>query len=111
MPAVHGEVEKKYAVDESFELPPLTELVTGSAERCGAAVDAGSPVAEGEAGNLRLEAPYLATWGLRLAVEGLTPRRPPGGGDAGGPLRGPPGAPGRPEGRPRPGRAAPAGAP
>ena len=32
MSVVHREVEKKYAADESFELPPLAELVAGSAE-------------------------------------------------------------------------------
>ena len=29
MALVHLEVEKKYAADEAFELPPLTELVRG----------------------------------------------------------------------------------
>jgi inorganic triphosphatase YgiF len=97
MPAVHGEIEKKYAVDESFELPPLTELVAGSAEGRDAAVDPGSPVAEGEAGNQRLEATYFDTADLRLAAAGLTLRRRTGGDDAGWHLKVPAGTGARSE--------------
>ena len=97
MAAVHVEVEKKYAADESFELPPLAELVAGSAEGRGAAVDAGSPVAEGEAENQRLEATYFDTADLRLATAGLTLRRRTGGNDAGWHLKVPAGAGARSE--------------
>ncbi|MBJ7453384.1 MAG: hypothetical protein JHC71_15085, partial [Blastococcus sp.] len=80
MPTVHVEVEKKYAADESFELPPLAELLAGSAKGRAVAVDPGSPVAEGEAENQRLEATYFDTADLRLANAGLTLRRRTGGG-------------------------------
>lgn len=39
MPAVHLEVEKKYAADDGFDLPPLTDLVLGAGE--------GSPFSDG----------------------------------------------------------------
>jgi CHAD domain-containing protein len=83
MAAVHVDVEKKYAADEAFELPPLAELVAGSAEGRDAAVDPASPVAEGEAEDQRLEATYFDTTDLRLAIAGLTLRRRTGGNDAG----------------------------
>ena len=83
MAAAHVEVEKRYAADESFQLPRLTDLVAGPAEGRDAAVDAGTPVAEGEAESQRLEATYFDTADLRLATAGLTLRRRTGGDDAG----------------------------
>ena len=83
MPAVHVEVGRKYAADKSFQLPPLAELVAGSGGGRGAAVDAGSPIAEAEAGNQRLEATYFDTADLHLATAGLTLHRRTGGDDAG----------------------------
>ena len=82
MPAVHLEVEKKYAADDAFELPPLTELLL-SADDGAAAVDAGAPVADGEAVQQQLAATYFDTPDLRLAAAGLTLRRRTGGEDAG----------------------------
>src|SRR4051794_29879520 len=83
MAAAHLDVEKKYAADESFELPPLAELVAGPAKGAGAAVDPGTPVAEGEAERQRLETTYFDTADLRLATAGLTLRRRTGGDDPG----------------------------
>ena len=97
MPTVHLEVEKKYAADESFELPPLAELVAGSAEGRAAASTRGAPVAEGEAENQRLEATYFDTADLRLATAGLTLRRRTGGDDAGWHLKVPAGSGARSE--------------
>ena len=82
MPAVHLEVEKKYAADETFALPPLTELLP-PADDGTPAVDGGAPVAEGEAVRQQLEATYFDTPDLRLAAAGLTLRRRKGGEDAG----------------------------
>jgi CHAD domain-containing protein len=82
MPAVHIEVEKKYAADDAFELPPLAELLL-HADAGTAAVDAGAPVAEGEPVQHRLAATYFDTVDLRLAAAGLTLRRRTGGEDAG----------------------------
>src|SRR3954454_3765058 len=83
MAAAHLNVEKKYAADESFELPPLAELVAGPANGAGATVDPGTPVAESQAESQRLEATYFDTADLRLATAGLTLRRRTGGDDTG----------------------------
>jgi CHAD domain-containing protein len=83
MAAAHVRVEREYAADELFELPPLAELVTGTAEGRDAAVDPGTPVAEGEAGSQRLEVTCFDTADLRLAAAGLTLRRRTGGDDPG----------------------------
>ena len=95
MPAVHLEVENKYAADEAFELPSLSEMV---GERDGAApFDAGSPVAEGEPEGHQLGATYFDTADLRLTAAGLTLRRRTGGSDAGWHLKVPAGAGARSE--------------
>ncbi|MBB3082725.1 CYTH and CHAD domain-containing protein [Geodermatophilus sabuli] len=83
MDAVHVAVEKRYAADESFELPRLAELVAGPTEAHDAAIEPGAPVAEGEAGSQRLEATWFDTADRRLAAAGLTLRRRTGGDDAG----------------------------
>ena len=82
MPAVHLEVERKYAADDAFELPPLSELVR-SGDDGSAVVDPAAPVAEGEPLQQHLEATYFDTADLRLAAGGLTLRRRSGGDDAG----------------------------
>jgi CHAD domain-containing protein len=97
MPAVHLEVEKKYAADDAFELPSLTDLVAAEADGSGPAVDAGTSVTEGEASRQRLEATYFDTPDLRLAAAGLTLRRRTGGEDAGWHLKVPAGAGARSE--------------
>ena len=79
MTSVHLEVEKKYAADDGFELPPLAELLLSGP----APVDVGSPVTEGASEGHRLEATYFDTDDLRLAAAGLTLRRRTGGDDAG----------------------------
>lgn len=96
MPAVHLELEKKYATDDAFELPPLTELVLEELDGP-SPVDAGSPVAEGEPEVHRLGATYFDTADLRLAAAGLTLRRRTGGDDAGWHLKVPVGAGARSE--------------
>ena len=78
MPAVHRGLEKKYAADDSFELPSLTDLVGAAA-----VVDAGTPVVEGDGARQRLAAVCFDTADLRLAAAGLTLRRRTGGDDAG----------------------------
>lgn len=103
MPAVHLEVEKKYAADDAFELPPLTDLLHAHGA---AAADGGAPVAEGEAVQQLLEATYFDTPDLRLAAAGLTLRRRKGGEDAGWHLKVPAGAGARAEVRLPLGRAA-----
>jgi CHAD domain-containing protein len=75
MPTVHQEVEIKYDVDEAFEVPPLTTLVTGHQHS--------TPVVEGEPVTHRLEATYYDTSDHRLAGARLTLRRRTGGEDAG----------------------------
>src|SRR5512133_436342 len=103
MASVHKEVERKYVADEGFELPPLTELMTGT--------DAGraqtiAPVVEGEPVRQRLAATYFDTAALDLARAGLTLRRRTGGDDAGWHLKVPAGSDTRSEVRLPPGRAA-----
>ncbi|MGY1832891.1 CHAD domain-containing protein [Geodermatophilus sp. SYSU D01180] len=90
------EIQRKYAADESFELPPLTQLVTGSAEGRSAPADPGPPVAEGEAETQRLKAVQFDTADLRLAAAGWTLRRRTGGDDAGWHLKVPAGTGARP---------------
>jgi CHAD domain-containing protein len=87
MVTVHREVERKYAADDGFELPPLTELMAGADGRR----DGIAPVAEGEPVRQRLAATYFDTADLRLAAAGLTLRRRTGGGDAGWHLKVPAG--------------------
>jgi CHAD domain-containing protein len=103
MASVHKEVERKYVADDGFELPPLTELMTGT--------DAGrdqtiAPVVEGEPVRQRLAATYFDTAALDLARAGLTLRRRTGGDDAGWHLKVPAGSDTRSEVRLPPGRAA-----
>ena len=81
MPAVHLEVEKKYAADDAFELPSLAELLR--TDDGATPVDGGAPVAEGEPVQHQLAATYFDTVDLRLAAAGLTLRRRTGGEDAG----------------------------
>jgi CHAD domain-containing protein len=106
MPAVHPEVEKKYAADDSFELPSLAGMVAGVANGHGPAVDPAAAVSEGEPVTQRLAATYFDTADLRLASAGLTLRRRTGGDDAGWHLEVPVGAGARSEVRLPPGRAA-----
>ncbi|TFV77411.1 CYTH and CHAD domain-containing protein [Blastococcus sp. CT_GayMR19] len=88
MPTVHREVEKKYAADDGFELPPLLELAAATDDRRATAV---APVAEGEPVRHTLSATYFDTADLRLANAGLTLRRRTGGDDAGWHLKVPAG--------------------
>jgi CHAD domain-containing protein len=105
MPAVHLEVEKKYAADDAFSLPSLTDLVLGVGDE--RSPDAGIvPLAEGESARHRLTATYFDTDDLRLAAAGLTLRRRTGGDDAGWHLKVPAGTSARSEVRLPPGRAA-----
>ena len=52
MPSVHQEVELKYSAADAFELPPLTELVTGP----GAFSTSGVVLSDGVSAVHRLEA-------------------------------------------------------
>src|SRR4051794_14626098 len=94
MAGVHREVEKKYAVDDAFELPALTQLVAGI--DCGPGADGGVPLADGEVSQ-QLAATYFDTSDLRLAAAGLTLRRRTGGDDAGWHLKVPAGTGARSE--------------
>lgn len=94
MVSVHREVEKKYVADDDVQLPPLTELIVGSAEGSSRAA---TPVAEGDPVRLKLSATYFDTSDLRLAAAGLTLRRRTGGEDAGWHLKVPAGADARSE--------------
>ena len=96
MPAVHLELEKKYAAADAFEMPSLTELVEAEHGEQ-ALVDPGSSVTEGEPEGHRLAATYYDTADLRLAAAGLTLRRRTGGDDAGWHLKVPSGAGARSE--------------
>jgi CHAD domain-containing protein len=91
---VHREVERKYVVDDGFELPPLNELVSGPEGRPDAGV---IPLAETAPVRQRLAATYFDTVDLRLATSGLTLRRRTGGEDAGWHLKVPAGADARSE--------------
>ncbi|SDX63765.1 CHAD domain-containing protein [Geodermatophilus africanus] len=104
MPAVHREVELKYAADDDLELPSLVELV---ADAAGASSPGGVPLADGVAAEHRLEAVYFDTADLRLAAAGLTLRRRSGGEDAGWHLKLPAGTATRTEIRLPPGRVPP----
>lgn len=94
MVTVHREVEKKYVADDGFELPPLTELMTGHDGRGDQEI---TPVVEGEPVRQRLAATYFDTADLRLAAAGLTLRRRTGGEDAGWHLKVPAGSNARSE--------------
>jgi CHAD domain-containing protein len=95
MLTVHREVERKYVADDSFELPPLTELMAGDdGRRVG---DVAVPVVEGEPVRQQLAATYFDTDDLRLAAAGLTLRRRTGGEDAGWHLKVPAGSNARSE--------------
>ena len=104
MAAAHLEVEKKYAADEAFELPSLTDLMLGAGDDRAASNDS-VPLAEGEVAKQRLAATYFDTEDLRLAAAGLTLRRRTGGDDAGWHLKVPAGAGARSEVRLPAGRA------
>ena len=97
MDAVRVAVGKKYAADESFELPRLADLVAAPAEGRDTAIDPAAPVAEGEAVNQRLETTWFDTADLRLGTAGVTLRRRTGGDDAGWLLEVPAGTGTRPE--------------
>jgi CHAD domain-containing protein len=96
MPSIHLEVEKKYVADETFELPPLTDLVRGLNEEADLSTGI-VPLAEGESARQRLTATYFDTADFRLAAAGLTLRRRTGGEDAGWHLKVPAGADARSE--------------
>jgi CHAD domain-containing protein len=100
MADVHREVERKYTAGAKVVLPPLPELLAGTA----ALPDAGTPVTAAEE-VLQLSATYFDTDDLRLAAAGLTLRRRTGGDDAGWHLKVPAGADTRDEVRLPPGRA------
>jgi CHAD domain-containing protein len=75
MSPTFDEVEKKYDVDETFELPPVAQLLAG--------LDSGASVEDGGADAMVLEATYFDTADHRLFHAGLTLRRRTGGADAG----------------------------
>ena len=100
MADVHREVERKYTAGPQVVLPPLSELLAGSAAWAGS----GTPVTSGEE-VVQLTATYFDTDDLRLAAAGLTLRRRTGGADAGWHLKVPAGADTRDEVRLPPGRA------
>jgi CHAD domain-containing protein len=104
VPAVHREVELKYAADDDLELPSLVELVVDAAE---SSAPGGVPLSDGVAAEHRLEAVYFDTADLRLAAAGLTLRRRTGGEDAGWHLKLPAGTATRTEIRLPPGRVPP----
>jgi CHAD domain-containing protein len=87
-------VERTYAADDGFELPPLTQMVAGANGRWNGAV---APVAQNEPVRQQLSATHFDTEDLRLAAAGLTLRRRTGGDDAGWHLSGPAGRSGRSE--------------
>ena len=57
-------MERKYVADDSFELPPLTDLIAGTDGRRNREI---APVVEGEPVRQRLAATYFDTADLRLA--------------------------------------------
>ena len=89
-------METKYVADDSFELPPLTELVAGADGRSNGEV---APVVKSEPVRQQLAATHFDTADLRLAAAGLTLRRRTGGDDAGWHLSGPAGRGARSEAR------------
>jgi len=101
MAAVHREVELKYAADDAFELPALTELVAGSGS---SSLPDDVPLSDGVVAQQTLDAVYFDTDDLRLAAAGLTLRRRTGGDDAGWHLKVPAGTAARSEIRLPPGR-------
>jgi CHAD domain-containing protein len=103
MATVHTEVERKYAADDGFELPRLTDLIAGTDDGPNRQP---TPVVEGEPVRQRLVAVYFDTAELRLATAGLTLRRRTGGDDAGWHLKVPAGSNTRSEIREPLGRAA-----
>src|SRR5215218_1326083 len=105
MAHVQREVELKYAADDAFELPALTEVLAGDG-RGSSVFDAG-PLSEGEVARQRLDATYFDTADLRLATAELTLRRRTGGFDAGWHLKVPAGNASRWEVRLPPGRVPP----
>lgn len=104
MPTVHREVEFKYAADDAFQVPSLTELVSGSST---ASILDDVPLSDGVTAHHRLEAVYFDTSDLRLSSAGLTLRRRTGGDDSGWHLKIPAGAASRTEIRLPPGRVPP----
>jgi CHAD domain-containing protein len=89
MVTVDRTVARRYVADDGWQLPPLTELMTGTGLLPDPAI---SPVVEGEPLRQRLAATYFDTDDLRLASAGLTLRRRTGGDDAGWQLQVPAGA-------------------
>jgi hypothetical protein len=75
MPALHQEIEMKYDVDETFEVPSLLSL--------GAAYIEGVPAVQSDPVTQSLEATYFDTADHRLAGARLTLRRRTGGDDEG----------------------------
>ncbi|MDP9219864.1 MAG: CYTH and CHAD domain-containing protein [Actinomycetota bacterium] len=75
MTPTYDEVETKYDVDETFELPPVAQLLAG--------LDSGASVEDGGADAMVLEATYFDTADHRLFHAGLTLRRRTGGADDG----------------------------
>jgi CHAD domain-containing protein len=75
MTPTYDEVETKYDVGETFELPTVAQLLAG--------LDSGASVEDGGADDLVLEATYFDTADHRLFHAGLTLRRRTGGVDDG----------------------------
>jgi CHAD domain-containing protein len=75
MTPTYDEVETKYDVDETFELPPVAHLLAG--------LDSVASVEDGGADTMVLEATYFDTADRRLFHAGLTLRRRTGGADDG----------------------------
>ena len=69
MAHVQREVELKYAADDAFELPALTEILVGDGH--GSSVFEAGPLSEGEVARQRLDATYFDTADLRLATAGV----------------------------------------
>ncbi|WP_454049533.1 CYTH and CHAD domain-containing protein [Cellulomonas sp. Marseille-Q8402] len=100
MADTHREVERKYAAGSEVALPPLTELLAGTA----VLPDGAAPATAAEQ-EVELAATYFDTDDLRLAAAGLTLRRRTGGDDAGWHLKVPAGTDTRSEVRVPAGRA------
>ena len=94
MLSVHSDMGTRFVADDGFELPPLTELMTGMDGRRDPGV---APVVAGEPVRQRLVATYFDTADQRLATAGLHLRRRTGGDDPGWRLNVPAGSNGRSE--------------
>jgi CHAD domain-containing protein len=80
MLSVHSDTGTRFVADDGFELPLLTELMTGADGRRDAEI---APAVAGEPVRQRLVATYFDTADQRLATAGLALRRRTGGDDPG----------------------------